>query len=241
MTSYTSDELYHFVGRRAAHDHAANVEKVRQILRTRCISHWPHEPGWGKVTIAFDPSKTLESGELVVPNMVCFCDIPRESLQIHTQKYGYCGVSLTRAHLLKHQARPVMYFPYDPRDVAGLTGLVALRDIERVYRVIRNQTDGLAVASRRIGTAPKSAAEFLHAVDAMIGVALIAFIKAYDETLPESHPDNYYMEREWRRLGNMRFEPDDVGRVVVPTAFVPALQAEFPELADKFDGIDVSI
>lgn len=38
----------------------------------------------------------------------------------------------------------------------------------------------------------------------------MAYIKLFDATLPDDHPDNYYMEREWRSLDNICFSVEDI-------------------------------
>jgi hypothetical protein len=64
--------------------------------------------------------------------------------------------------------------------------------------------------------------------------ALEAFIfghlKFFDPTLPPDHAHNYYMEREWRVAGKVRFGPADIQRVYVSAEFMDRARAELPEL-----------
>jgi hypothetical protein len=53
--------------------------------------------------------------------------------------------------------------------------------------------------------------------------------------LPDDHPDDYYLEREWRKLGNLRFQASQVRRVVVARDYLKRLKAERPIYADKIE------
>ena len=78
--------------------------------------------------------------------------------------------------------------------------------------------------------------------DVLCGIVhLLAFVKLYDATLPDNHPDNYYMEREWRCMNNVKFSIDDISKVYLPnetyrtrfsTAF-PAYQGEFKVFSER--------
>ena len=57
---------------------------------------------------------------------------------------------------------------------------------------------------------------------------LFGFIKFYDASTVDEDPANYYMEREWRCLTNVRFELKDLSRIIIPQAFVARLREEFP-------------
>lgn len=60
--------------------------------------------------------------------------------------------------------------------------------------------------------------------------ALFGHLKFFDPTLAPDHRDNYYMEREWRISGRLRFTIGDIQHVFVPPEYMPRLVAEFPEL-----------
>lgn len=58
----------------------------------------------------------------------------------------------------------------------------------------------------------------------------MAYVKLYDATLPDDHPDNYYMEREWRSLNNVTFTLDDIKTIYLPSEeYKEKFQKEFPE------------
>ena len=57
---------------------------------------------------------------------------------------------------------------------------------------------------------------------------LFGYMKFFDPGLPEDDPDNYYMEREWRVLGEVSFTLSDVIRVFLPPEHVPQFKRELP-------------
>src|SRR5258708_6962023 len=99
---YTSDELFHFVGRAHPNDHEANYETLLKVLRGGHISHPPHDPNWGKTRQEFNWDKGLITEELIVPTVTCYCDIPMECLKLHTSKYGQFGLSFDRELLIRY-------------------------------------------------------------------------------------------------------------------------------------------
>ncbi|MEK6284005.1 MAG: hypothetical protein AABN95_26955 [Acidobacteriota bacterium] len=61
----------------------------------------------------------------------------------------------------------------------------------------------------------------------------LAFIKPFNSELPDNDPNNFYLEREWRRYGNLRFQPDDVSRVLTERSYVDRLKSERAVYANK--------
>ena len=58
----------------------------------------------------------------------------------------------------------------------------------------------------------------------------LQYVKLYDATLPDDHPDNYYMEREWRSLGNINFTIDDIKTLYLPNKeYISKFIKEFPK------------
>ena len=224
---YTSDELFHFVGRGDPEDHDKNFSVLKAILDSGWVLHRGGEPGWGVERISINPTESLLDEGMIVPEVVCFADIPFEALSIHVRKYGQFGLSLSRAHLQAYGARPVMYFPVNLEQVEARYGRPCLADIEVVFRALREHLRQVEAPSVRTwGKPPETLGQ---AADAFSGIALkefLAFIKPFDAQLPPTAENNYYMEREWRRLGNMGFSERDVRSVVVPPAFMDRARNE---------------
>lgn len=72
------------------------------------------------------------------------------------------------------------------------------------------------------------------------GVATnMAYVKLYDVTLSDDHPDNYYMEREWRSLHNVDFELNDIKTIYLPNeSYHDRFMEKFPEYIGEFYYLD---
>lgn len=70
----------------------------------------------------------------------------------------------------------------------------------------------------------------------MMGITnQMAYVKLFDATLPDDHPDNYYMEREWRSLNNIDFSINDIKTIYLPTeSYKYRFMEEFPEYNGNF-------
>jgi hypothetical protein len=235
-STYTSNELFHFVGRRSPDDDEANYQILLKVLRKGSVSHPPHGRDRGIVSHNIDFTKRLIAGELLVSTITCYCDIPVDHLPLHVKKYGRFGLSFTRDFLIRYGARPVSYFPYSQSDAGdALGGRLLLSDIEVVFRafhhnVLNHRVKG-RIPTRAISEPPKTPEATLAALDNVLVEHFLAFIKPFDADLPDDHPENYYLEREWRKFGNLIFKPEDVSRVVLASGFEDRLQVDAPGYA----------
>jgi hypothetical protein len=236
---YTSTELFHFVGRADPLNHERNWDVVRTVLKQGWISHPPHERGWGKVGYHIDLDADLVRGDLLVPSVTCYCDIPLQSLNIHNRKYGYFGLSFSRAYLIEYGARPVMYVPSDAGNWRSVAA-AHLKEWQAVLAGLR-QPSAMTYAepARILGRDLQTLDEVVSATRSVYEKDFLAFVKPFDPHLTDDHPDNYYMEREWRKYGNLRCGPDDVTRVVVERSFAERARQEFPQFAEKITSLPV--
>jgi CO dehydrogenase/acetyl-CoA synthase epsilon subunit len=238
MPRFISNELFHFVGRRHPKNHEGNYLNLKQVLESGRISHPPHDSDWGTTQIVVNTSKSLDSEELVVPTITCYCDIPFESLGLHLQKYGHFGISFSKDFLIQFGARPVIYVPLHPNNWGSPFGRSLLHDIEAVYKGFKSQILPIVdsndiTRSRSIGVEPKSLQEAVLALDSVFSKDFLAFIKPYDAQLSLEDTNYYYAEREWRKFGNLKFESSNVTRIVVDRTYLKRARMEFPEYADK--------
>jgi len=60
---------------------------------------------------------------------------------------------------------------------------------------------------------------------------VFGYTKFFDSTLPEDHADNFYMEREWRVLGTVKFDLTQVSRILCPPEYVGRVHAAMPEFS----------
>jgi hypothetical protein len=58
-------------------------------------------------------------------------------------------------------------------------------------------------------------------------------LKFFDDSTSDETPENYYMEREWRVLGDVRFDLNDVYRVILPSTFAERFRDDLPEYAGQ--------
>ena len=231
---YVSDKLFHFVGHAHSEDHEKNFATLKAILQTGWILHRGGSPGWGQERISISPTGTLINERLIVPEVVCFCDIPEEALGIHVAKYGQFGLSLSRQYAQRYGARPVLYFPLNIDQPEMRYGTPCLSDIEAVFRSLRNHLRGIEKPNERTWGQEPTTLE--HAADAFASIALkefLAFVKPFDGQLPATAWNNYYMEREWRRLGNMEVNEQSVRSIIIPAAFGARARAELGPYSEK--------
>lgn len=70
----------------------------------------------------------------------------------------------------------------------------------------------------------------------------MAYVKLYDANLPDDHPDNYYMEREWRSLKNITFSIYDIKTIYLPSIqYKERFLQEIPEYNGTFFFLDKNI
>jgi hypothetical protein len=66
-------------------------------------------------------------------------------------------------------------------------------------------------------------------LDEFLGTYLFPYMKFFDLGLPDQHPDNFYMEREWRIHGALAFVTHDIERVLIPRSFSKRLRSDAPD------------
>ena len=236
MAEHFADELFHLVGRGHSNDDEHNFATLISLLRDRCISYERGMKNWGQTSVTVDPKKSLLHNELVVPNMVCFCDILPTHLADHVSKYGRFGVSIAKSYAIRYGVRPVMYIPFTHHDRGSPYGTELLREIEAAFNGLRAHLDPVSAgrsSTRVFGQPPKSKEEAIEAFGGVLSRDLVGFVKAFDSELPDNHLDYFYAEKEWRRLGNLMFKPEHVKHVAVAPGFEQPLLAECPEYAEK--------
>jgi len=70
-------------------------------------------------------------------------------------------------------------------------------------------------------------------MDSIITKDVLAFLKPFNSELPDDDPENYYLEREWRKFGCLEFRPPEVEHVLIKRGFVERLIRELPAYAEK--------
>lgn len=213
------------VGRSLASEQE-RFELLCNVLTNGVLSHPPHgEPsfyGWRKKTqngqwLGDLATETHTNDKTkIFENIICFADIPFESLGIHVAKYSAFGLGLNKRFLAQCGTRPVMYFPYWRHDafttVAGCNTLARLQQVLSPLLAQGSSDDVLANT---------------------LAMQFLAYLKPFDLDLKSDDRDNYYMEREWRKIGSLRFSDEHIESVVIPRGFGSEFCSRFPLLSQK--------
>ena len=222
---YISNELTHLVGRRLK-SYEEQYDILIEILKESCITYPPHEKKDRNARCLITQYRDdFTKNEMYVPDMVCFCDIPVCDLSIHINKYSPFGLSFDKEFIARKGGGPVYYIPKtaDPawpvgHDSEEDRGHVFDQKIKECYHLL----DDLICAKNEWSDIARSVQSFL-------GSSIFAYTKCFDHTLKDRHNDNYYFEREWRILGNLRFNIRDVRRIVIPENYAVQFRKDFPD------------
>jgi hypothetical protein len=57
---------------------------------------------------------------------------------------------------------------------------------------------------------------------------IFCFVKVFDEQRSDTDPEQYYLEREWRVIGNVQFDVGDVVRVFLPKQYSRKFREDMP-------------
>jgi Putative abortive phage resistance protein AbiGi, antitoxin len=251
---YVSKELTHFVGRSLPSDEERYALLVK-ILREGWLTHPPHQPGISG-NLRINAGARISSNEMYSPEVVCFCDIPLEDLEIHVEKYGSFGFAFPKAFLVGHGANPVFYVA-NPSRIHNPFLADLMRDPENLrhdkildyleQRVERGPTfdrglvawhrmfdlfDKCIMETRSTPGVPQESHE-LQDLQRFLNFHVFSFIKCFDPNLDDSHHENFYMEREWRVVGNVPFKLADLSRVLLHERFGSRLRADVPGYAGQ--------
>lgn len=235
MQTYTSDVLYHLVGRNCPEDDEANFNTLCLILKSMEVRPSRVE-GQEGIVYRIDPSRGLKHGELIEQSVTCFCDIHLSQLSpIHTGKYGRFGVGVDRHWLAEWGGRPVIYLPTSQTN-PPTWGTRFAGEVMGVWKGLEehfsDEEPGTKVTTRVCGSPPTTPIEAASDASSLIARDFLAFLKAYNVSLPDQHPDNYYMEREWRKYGKLPLHLP-LRQVVVAQEYVGRVQELFPLLGNK--------
>lgn len=256
--SYVSNELTHFVGKAkklpdGKPDDAERYKLFLKIMGER-VDRSPRE-GWLQAsyrerfgpsfTMCSDDRKQLSTNEAIECTMLCFCDIPREELQIHMQKYGSFGIAFPKQFLLRQGATPVYYVPRNasshptvgrgPLTVAEQFDTLRA-DLQRVRFDLEKyvtRIDGpTAVLSKLSGPSMPEGHRLrgrFSALQADLERFVFARMKFFTAGLPENDEKNFYMEREWRLHGGLAFRLGDIACIFLPQDYREQFHQDIPD------------
>lgn len=203
MQRFVGQRLYHLVGARRPGADQENFETLCAILRSMELRTCEVAGERGGMRTVRDPGRPVTNGEPIQQSVVCLCDIPREDLPFHARRYGRFGMGICRSVVAQWGGRPVIYIPFSKR-AYGNWGARFPGEVKSVLEGLdRFFPDTPAVRSKAAGAPAQDAQEAVDEASSLITRDLQAFLKFWDVDLPEDHPENFYMEREWRKFGNL--------------------------------------
>ena len=231
MQRYISNELTHFLGRSLPSDEA-RYELLLKVIRNGFLTHPPHNPNirnFSSMTVG--EGVKVSENDLYAPGVICFCDIPIADFKIHTQKYGPFGISFRKPFLIRRGANPVFYVARESRVRQSLMGKVnraeffdrVVQDYQRYTHRRNENQEGQELLYQ----------EWFHRFRRLFELHFLGLVKFFDSNLPEDHPENYYMEREWRLMGMLEFRINDVERIILPRSFGERLRKDLPDFAGQ--------
>jgi hypothetical protein len=247
---YVSGELTHFAGR---HSQALEdqYQILLQIVRSGQLRRDPnYAPGTSPVSgrTQFGPRAHFSRRRTFDFPGVCFCDIPLADLEIHVHKYSCFGIAFPRDFLVQRGASPVFYIANDSRiEPAACEALgVEKQPCRRsdLFDLLVSEFIGiqsrLALSARSVppescsGSVKdlKEAATQMAELQTYLTEYVFSYCVPFEAALDDAHHDHYYMEREWRILGDLVFDIADVERLIVPRQFGKRLRGDVP----KFNG-----
>lgn len=230
---YVSDELTHFVGR--GRPEREQLKLLLEILRTGCLTPPPHEPeAGGHLTI--DLSAPVSQNLAYDPEAVCFCDIPVGDLDLHIEKYSPFGLAFRKPFVVARGASPVFYVASASTTVVPAEGGVRdarrdehwdgmLREYHRLRQEAQERLRGLPPDAKEARDWHERFERLAHFLDFEVW----SFLKFFQYPTDDADPENYYMEREWRMLGTLRFALSDVRRVILPEPYAAEFRKALPD------------
>ena len=249
---YISKELVHFVGRSMSEDQ--QFELLLKILNEGWITHPPHNPNISG-NLSVNTNAAISENEMYAPEITCFADIPIQDLSMHMQKYSSVGISLSKEFIAEAGGVPVHYIPKGakvkrPRNLdAGDFRKLMLEGgpekfVEELYEkvstaqyfdeMLKEYHDLLNIfrqQSKIIDPQPGVSGLFkrILELERFLDFHVFSYFKFFDHTLPDDDPDNYYFEREWRVVGNVKFDLSDVKTVFFPSKYAERFRNGCPQ------------
>ncbi|QDP40257.1 abortive infection system antitoxin AbiGi family protein [Radiobacillus deserti] len=235
---YVSKELMHFVGRQQAEEERFKL--LIQILKSGWLLHEPFNPTRSSRIQIDTDALTLE--DIISPEMTCFADIPIDDLSLHMEKYSSFGVSFSKEFLVRLGANPVFYIVKNGAVVDTIQQEKIIQDGKELHSPAYKEEHTRdqffhhkileyfhTMEKLKKEVTDHRLAGLLKQMDDFLVKNIFAFLKPFDASKTDGDKDNYYMEREWRIVGNVKFSLRDVRRVFLPEKYAEAFRKELPE------------
>ncbi len=239
LQRYVSKELTHFVGRTLTEEED-QYKLLIKILKSGWLSPPPHEH-ISVIILDITTNARISENEMYSPMAVCFCDIPVDDLGLHISKYSPFGLSFLKLFIVQKGANPVFYI--SKNSTLSATDSHLRSDLfDEMLRKYQELSSLSAELRRQHGLSPQisRALTELLSLEQFLNFQVFSFLKCFDDKKPDDDPDNFYMEREWRLLGNLDFQLDDVHRVILPQSYARRLRQDVPEYVGQVTFVEPS-
>lgn len=250
--NYVSTELTHFVGGKISE---SSVDQTREkqfqlllnILREGWVTCKQRATNFASC-MSIDPSASLSSNHMVRLEAVCFCDIPLQAgLAIHMEKYSPFGLAFTKSFVVEQGANPVFYIANNSmvrlwsfgKDKATTHLETRAKHFDKHFSEFYDCTHkvkGFLYKNVKDVSEAKSLLARLEGVEHFMS-SLFGYFKCFDADKAEDDKENFYMEREWRLIGSMKFKTSDVQRVILPKAFLSRFRMDFANFTGQEEEI----
>ncbi|PZD88042.1 hypothetical protein DTX80_03800 [Bacilli bacterium] len=215
---YVSKELTHFVGR-----HKPEHERFDLLIDIIRSGWLLHKDIGGNIKI--NPNAHgLEN--IVIPGITCFADIPINDLSLHMEKYSNFGLAFKKDFLVEKGANPVYYLATN--GIVGDSNKCAreayFKENVKGYFTWVNE---LKKMFKEQGFSPEHL-ENLERLDSFLIKHIFAYFKPFDASKTDADEDNYYLEREWRIVGDVKFHIHDITRILIPERYGKKLREMLP-------------
>jgi len=216
---YISKELTHFTKR----------EAFQNILEQKILLGGPNVEGLNEGSICYVSNyrNDISQNDMTEVNKVCFCDIPAGQTEIHMKKYGNFGIAFHKNFIVRKGGIPVHYVPKDATINSPYADAGETREsyFNKITKELYSYFDNLIVESSQN---PNGKSDKYRRLHSFIETQIKPFFQFFDYSLPDDDRDNYYFEREWRVVGNIKFKLNDVKRVFLPQEDVGDFGAKYP-------------
>lgn len=246
---YISNELTHFVGRKEKTPNK-QYERLLKILNEGKLIHdltdkimgisASAEPTSG-VLIRVRPNAKLSNNEMFNPEMVCFCDIPVEDLNIHIQKYSPFGLSFEKNFIVQHGGAPVYYIPKEAAVKIEILARVGHNKGELFNKIVPKLCAYFNIDYKTIQSPSNTDSSSISTkllLGSFLDLHILSYLQFFDHNLPDDHEKNYYFEREWRIVGKLKFKISDVKRIFMPGRYSEQFRKDFPHYYGQLTFVD---
>lgn len=194
----------------------------------------PHKPNIGR-NLKVDPGVSISTNEMYSPQITCFADIPVSELSLHIEKYSPIGLSFSKDFIAQAGGAPVHYLPIDSKVIIfkdcdkkvvrrGQYFDKMIQEYHNLFSIFMKLAQN---ANPRLGVSGlfKRGIELRRFFD----VHIFNYIKFFDHRKTDDDPENFYFEREWRIVGNVRFAMDDLKTAFFPRCYSNDFREAFPQ------------